>query len=204
MRRHKETKDNYDKGVEWHMQKSMAYNWKNQLDYFIKNLHGLKVLDDGCGCGRDIGAFLAKSVNVDGIDYSKATINKCRKEFQGVNFFVGDIRGTKLPNHSYDGVWACASILNISKKEIPSVLHKFKRILKKGGLLFISVKEGIGEKIISDKVGKRFFSYFTTNELQLLLKKEGFKILHHEIMPDSDLTGQPNNNPAWICMYARN
>ena len=47
----------------------------------------------------------------------------------------------------------------IEKSEVPLALSEFKRILKMGGRLFISVKEGKGERMVPDRIGERFFSF---------------------------------------------
>ena len=40
-----------------------------------------KILDAGCGGGRDVAEFLRRGYEVDGLDYSGATVRKCREQF---------------------------------------------------------------------------------------------------------------------------
>ncbi|MGV8169613.1 MAG: class I SAM-dependent methyltransferase [Candidatus Nanoarchaeia archaeon] len=206
MKNYKETIEDYDNGVNWHIQKSSSYNWTKQINTFVKMINGTRVLDAGCGGGRDIPEFIKRDMIVEGIDYSAKTIELCRKKFPEVTFYEGDIRNMNLSDQTYEGVWACASILNIEKREIPLALSEFRRILKKNGALFISVKEGTGEKIIADQAGKRFFSFFSVKEIRALVEQAGFKIKHAEITSDADLTGEKNSHdkPSWICLYAVN
>lgn len=77
LRESTETKDNYDRGVDWHIQKSLSYNWSKQINRFIHALPGNKILDVGCGGGRDITKFLKNGFTVEGLDYSFETIKKC-------------------------------------------------------------------------------------------------------------------------------
>lgn len=206
MNDYEETKKNYDKGIEWHIQKSFSYNWNNQIDRFVSGLKGKRVLDAGCGGGRDIAEFIKRGLQVDGIDYSTKTIKKCREQFPEATFYEGDLRNMDLPDNEYDGLWACASILNIKKEDVPVVLAEFKRVLKQNAELFISVKEGEGEKMIRDQAGKRIWGFYSLNELTGFVEKNGFKVTYTEIVSDADLTGEIAEplNPAWICLYAIN
>ncbi|MBI2547919.1 class I SAM-dependent methyltransferase [Candidatus Woesearchaeota archaeon] len=207
---YRETHNNYEHGVAWHMQKSFTYNWKTQIERFAQELKGKNILDVGCGGGRDIQEFLKRGFVVDGIDYSKKTIEECKKKLQGaypsVQLWVRDMRETNLPSAQYDGIWACASLLHLPKNDVARALTEWKRLLKKDGLLFVSVKEGKGEMMLPDKIGKRFFSFFTIDELKELLESTGFTILHAERVLDTVLTGHRagGKKPAWICVYAKN
>lgn len=206
MNYYEKTKFDYDSGAEWHIKKSLSYNWSKQIDKFIDGLHGNKVLDAGCGGARDISEFLKKGMNVDGIDYSGETIKKNKDKFPHINFYEGDIRKMNLPDDHYDGLWSCASLLNIAKDEVLETLIEFKRVLKKDGRLFISVKEGKGEKIITDQAGERLFSFFSVNELKKLVQQAGFRVNFLDVVSDMDLTGKVSEpeNPSWICLYAIN
>jgi ubiquinone/menaquinone biosynthesis C-methylase UbiE len=204
MKSYRETKENYDRGVDWHAKKSISYDWKRQIALFLKG-NGMKlVLDAGCGCGRDVPIFIKKKCSVVGLDYSKETIRHCKRDFPDTPFFVGDIRKLSFKAGMFDGVWACASLLNISKKEVSKVLSEFRRVLKPGGRLFVSVKEGTGERMVSDEAGARFFSFFTRTELRTLVKQAGFVVQQVELVPDAQLTGVKEHppKPSWICIYA--
>lgn len=193
-------------GVDLHIQKSMSYNWINQVYYFIKRLKGKKVIDLGCGGGRDIPLFLNKGIDITGIDYSKETIKRCKKLFPSVRFYKRDIRETKFKDKTFDGVWACASLLNLKKKDMPKTLLEIKRILKKEGIVFISVKEGNKERYVPDKISKRFFSFYKKEEISDFIKKAGFNIFNIEKVSDYKLTNKKARpkKPDWICICARN
>ncbi|RJQ16824.1 class I SAM-dependent methyltransferase [Candidatus Woesearchaeota archaeon] len=204
MRDYQKTKENYDKGVDWHIQKSLSYDWSKQIERFLKKISGKRILDVGCGGGRDIASFLKKGVEVEGVDYSHKTILRCRKQFSKVKFFEGDMRDMRFLKNSYDGIWACASLLNLEKKDVPFALAEFKRLLKKSGLLFISVKEGDTEGVVRDQAGERFFSFYTMDELASVVDRAGFKVVHREKVSDGLLTGTSTEpkKPDWICIYA--
>ena len=206
MDNYEKTKQDYDSKVDWHTEKSPSYDWKAQIKKFIKSLKGKRVLDAGCGGGRDIKEFMKNSLEVDGIDYSKKTIKACKEKLHKTKFYEGDIRNTKLPGNKYGGIWACASILNIKKEDALEALSEFKRILKPEGTLFISVKEGIGETMVPDQAGERFFSFYSLGELKELIQEAGFKTTSTKIISDEELTGKSSEpvKPNWICLYAVN
>lgn len=207
MNPYQETKENYEKGVTWHIQKSLTYHWEKQITTFVKELKGKKILDAGCGGGRDIQEFVNRGFTVDGIDYSHKTITQCKKAVQilspRVRLYVRDIRETKLSSAQYDGVWACASLLHLQKQDIPLALREWKRLLKKDGVLFVSVKEGQGEVMLPDKIGKRFFSFFAIDEIKNLVKAEGFTVFQVERIEDAMLTGKNTGATVWICVFAK-
>jgi len=126
-----------------------------------------------------------------------------KKQFPEGNFYEADLRETGIPSDTYDGVWSCAAILNTAKKDIPTVLSEFNRVLKKGGALFISVKEGEGERMVPDKAGERFFSFFKEAEIKSFLENAGFKVDHSEILPGTNFPGsEVQTPPGWLCVYA--
>lgn len=201
---YKITQQNYESGVEWHAEKSASYNWDNQMDEFLLNLKNPKIVDVGCGAGWNIEKFISRGIKVDGVDFSSKAIDKIKKKFPDGNFIVADIRETGLPDESYDGVWASASILNLKKEDVPTAINEFNRLLKTDGKLFISVKEGTEERFVVDKVGERLFSFFSEDELKALVEASGFSVEKTEVLEDSVLTGKGSEKPVpnWICLYA--
>jgi len=76
---------------------------------------------------------------------------------------------------TFDGIWACASLLHVPRAEIEDVLHRFARALKPQGVLLITLKEGCGEGLAEDG---RFFAYYQLDEFaQILLHIGGWSDL---------------------------
>jgi len=200
---YQKTRVDYKRGVEWHRQKSLSYDWAPFIERFIGILKGKKVLDGGCGVGRDIKEFLKGSIEVEGLDFSVKAIRICRSFAPQVPYHVMDILRAGKLRTKYDGIWACASLLNIKKKDVPRVLRGFRKILNPEGVLFVSVKEGEGERMVADEAGKRLFSFFAPLELKRVLEEAGFRPLEETIVPDQQLTGKASANPNWVCVLAR-
>lgn len=138
-----------------------------------------QILDLGCGPGRDAKIFSEMGLNVVGVDFSPNMIKLATQTAKEAQFYVMDVEQLKFPKASYDGVWANCSLLHTPKKKILKVLLDIHAILKDEGVLYISVKEGKGEKIEKDqRYGgiEKFWSFFQKEELQTWLLEAGFVI----------------------------
>ena len=71
----------------------------------------------------------------------------------------------------FDGIWACASLLHVSEKELENVLAKFHRALKRDGVLYASWKYGETERCD----GERFYCDMTEEKLQNVLARADLK-----------------------------
>ncbi len=155
-------------------------------EFFIANLPGKRILDLGSGPGTHSTFFRERGLEPLCFDISPEMIKLCKEK--GLEAEVGDIEDLKFEDNSFDGIWACSSILHVPKANIPGVFNGLDRILKPKGLLFVGVKEGEGEKLfVSDKYPgvQRFFSYFREDEMRQLLS-QNFEIIR-----------ESNVNPAF-------
>lgn len=141
---------------------------------------GGKILDAGCGPGRDAVYFSEKGFQVVGVDLSEKLLELARKKSSKVEFYKQDLRSLTFPINSFDAIWACASLLHVRRDEASSVLSRFYSLLNFGGVLFILVKEGSGEADVADPFSSgltRHFTYFTQVELGKMLQIAKFTIL---------------------------
>ncbi|MTL67908.1 methyltransferase domain-containing protein, partial [Turicibacter sanguinis] len=132
---------------------------------FIKK-EGL-ILDLGCGSGRDSYYFKQNGYQIVAVDGSKelATQASLLLGQPVLNQLFEDIQF----NEEFDGVWACASLLHVSAKELPSILIKIRESLKKEGVFYISVKEGEGSGVEDG----RFFQYYSPSQFHHLISQCG-------------------------------
>ena len=172
------TIDTYNKNSKIYESKHNSKNfWKKEYGEFEGGIHGKKVLDVGCGFGRDSKHFAENGFNVIGIDASLGML-KLAEKVPLAQFMLMDMLKLSFKDKSFDGIWCCASLLHVRHEEAAFVLKGFKRVLKQGGILFVSVQEGDGERYKSYPDGtKRFFSYYTENSLKNLVERAGFKII---------------------------
>lgn len=159
-----------------------------------------KILDLGCGTGRDSCIFSAKGYSVTGIDFSRKMISYASKRCKGPGFKLMDMRKLKFKSETFDSVWANASILHIKKEELPRVINEVKSVLKKDGILYISVKKGSGEGIMLDKRYRgvpKYWAYFSKRELLGFLKN--FKIIKSYVTKYND----KYMTKPWLIVFAR-
>ena len=120
------------------------------------------ILDFGCGSGRDTKAFLEHGYRVDAVDGS-AELCRQASDYTGICVRQMLFQELDISNY-YDGVWACASILHLSKIEISDVLKRISNALKPGGILYTSFKYGTFEGMRNN----RYFTDFTETTLSKL------------------------------------
>src|SRR5690606_31424625 len=104
-----------------------------------------RILDAGCGSGRDSKAFKAMGYAVDAFDASH-TLAKLATEFSGVTVDVLSFTEFERPP-TYDGIWACASLLHLPLTDLPTALDRLWSSLKEGGVIYASFKLGQSERL---------------------------------------------------------
>jgi len=149
------------------------------LDKFARLAKG-KVLDIGSGPGRD--GLLLKDMGIEVIclDASEAMVKMC--EEKGMEAVTGDFNSLTFRDSSFEGVWAYTSILHVPKSEVSDSLREIKRVLRQGGILGLGLIEGETEGYReSSKVDKpRWFSFYTKDEVEELLKIHNFEVIYFE------------------------
>lgn len=110
---------------------------------------GARILDAGCGSGRDAKAFHEMGYQVDAFDASSAMVELARQHsglpVQLMSF--SEIDGKA----QYDGIWCCASLLHVPSSELPAVMQKLADALKPGGVWYVSFKYGEGERVQGER-----------------------------------------------------
>lgn len=148
-----ETLEYYNANAKSFVLKTANVDFKEIQDKFLHYiLPKGKILDFGCGSGRDAKYFHDKGFDVDAIDGSEEL---CRLAARYTGIHVTQMLFSELAaDEQYDGIWACASILHLPSSELKSVLWKMIKALKNGGILYASFK-------YSDYEGMRNGRYFT-------------------------------------------
>lgn len=165
-----------------------------QLARFESMLQGKRILDAGCGSGRDVLYFQEDGYDVIGVDLAEAMIEEAKKLAPGANLKNMDFRKMSFKDNSFDGIWSMTSLVHIPRDQIVSTLQEFYRVLDNNGVLYISVKRGQGEKEEIDEKYEntsRTFVYFEMKEMEEYLKEAGFTILSAEC------------NDVWVEVFAQ-
>lgn len=120
-----------------------------------------RVVEIGCGDGRDAKAIVPRAQFYEGFDISDELIKLAREHVPGANFVVADAVSYEFPK-GLNVVFAFASLLHLDKDEIRTVLARVYKALKPGGCIYISVKyePEYMSKIKEDKYGRRLFYFY--------------------------------------------
>lgn len=125
---------------------------------------GSRILDFGCGSGRDTKYFLEKGYQVAATDGS-AELCRLAGSFTGIK--VKEMLFQELDEiEVYDGIWACSSILHLPKQELLPVIRKMCDALKDNGVIYTSFKYGDFE---GERNG-RYFTDFTEDTFDKFIK----------------------------------
>ena len=126
---------------------------------------GARVLDLGCGSGRDAKRFAEAGFAVDAVDGSPE-LCRIAAEFTGLP--VRCMRFEELSAVAeYDGIWACSSILHVPSAQLPALLTSMAVALRDDGVIYTSFKYGEGEGMRHG----RYFSDFTEDSFTQLLEQ---------------------------------
>ena len=138
-------------------------------------------MDLGFGSARDSLYFKSKGYQVTSIDPIK-------------KFCVKDIKCMTAQeidyNEEFDGIWACASLLHVPKKELNDVFIKCYKALKKNGVMYCSFKYGDFEGIRQG----RFFIDLNEDTFKIYIKNTLFSI--NEILITNDV--RPDRKEKWL------
>ena len=147
------------------MSDSSDYYTRNAPQYFMDTAHvdmtafyeeflstiprGGLLMDAGCGSGRDTKEFLGRGYRVVAFDASPEIANLAT---QHTNHPVGVRTFLEVTEEaSYDGIWACASLLHVPEADLSEAFFRLWRALKPDGVMYVSFKLGNGERHDGDR-----------------------------------------------------
>jgi 2-polyprenyl-3-methyl-5-hydroxy-6-metoxy-1,4-benzoquinol methylase len=145
-------RDYYDETAGEFFERTRGLDMEQHYLPFLSLLEpGARILDAGCGSGRDMKAFSKRGYRVAGMDASEAMVRLAREH---TNEQVHHLAFQEVTwEEEFDGIWACASLLHVARRQLPEVLERLGRALRPGGVLFMSYKHGQGEH---SRNGRRF------------------------------------------------
>mgnify|MGYP001564142808 CR=1 FL=1 len=169
-----QTNNYYQENADTFIQATLEIDMDSMYEKFIPLLpEGGKILDAGCGSGRDSLYFKNKCFNITAIDSCQEFV-KFTSEYAGVEAFCIPFNEITF-NNEFDGIWACSSLLHLSHNELTDVFKKLSKALKTNGVIYASFKYGnfSGERngrIFTDLTEKDFSEII--NEIPDLKLKE--------------------------------
>ena len=194
----KKTAQSYNKFAKNYVESTFDTILQYQLTQFTSFLKGKKVLDAGAGSGRDSLYLKEEGFTVSAIDLSPEIVKEAKKKTK-VNVKEMDLRKLDFKDKNFDGIWCCASFIHLPKKDAEKTLTELNRVLKKQGVLYLGLREGTSEGLEPSVTLSReevLISYYTQNEIEELIRNNGFKIITTYIEQD-------NEGTSWINLFAR-
>lgn len=184
------TIDYYNEQAEEFTASTFEVDMESLYQPFLAELpEGARILDVGCGSGRDTLAFKKKGYQVDSIDYSEELVKKAT-QLTGIpvrlqSFYEIDA------DQAYDGIWACASLLHCERHRLAEVLQRMLRALKPGGVIYMSFKYGDSDR---EKDGRAFTDLNEQQAQELLAEFDQVSLVQQWITIDK----RPERDEQWL------
>jgi ubiquinone/menaquinone biosynthesis C-methylase UbiE len=181
---------------------TMVYKkmFEEQESYVLAHINnGVRVLDIGCGCGRNIKSILKVTDKVTGIDNDEQAVDEAKKEMVGspnVKIILADAISLPFAENSFDVVVLFDTLQNLAENKVKA-LKEFGRVLAVDGKILISVYsedalenrlelykkigcpivkiEG-GKVVFDESVGANISEQLSRDELDALTNEAGLKI----------------------------
>ena len=162
------TLDYYNNNAHRFSSDTLDVEFSDIQDRFLAELMpGAFILDFGCGSGRDSRYFHQKGYKVEACDGSEEMVKTATRN---AGIPVKQMLFSELDEQEkYDGIFACASILHVPSAELPDIIRKMKKAVKKGGVMYVSFKYGTFEGVRNG----RYFTDLTEESLKQILDQVG-------------------------------
>lgn len=178
--------DYYDQGIEKNPLQKVWHRYKFEKLINLIPLNSQRILDIGCASGVLTAAIAEgrKGSKVTGVDVYKNAIDFARSKYPNLEFIVADALRLPFKDESFNLVVCAETLEHVTDPR--KVLSEIKRILKKDGVVIISMDTGnILFKIIWflwTKTKGRVWEgshlhEFNSQLLEDLIRNSGFRIV---------------------------
>jgi SAM-dependent methyltransferase len=171
---------------------------RQNIDALLRHIHSappLRILDLGCGPGRDLCTFAELGHVAVGLEGSAAFVAMARAH-SGCEVWQQDFLQLALPAAAFDGIFANASLFHVPSLELPRVLGELRAALKPGGVLFSSNPRGNNEEGWN---GGRYGVYHDLDAWRRYMTAAGFAEIEHYYRPP----GLPREQQPWLASVWR-
>ena len=188
------TLEYYSKKAEEFANDTQDVKFTELQDEFLKHLNpNAKILDLGCGSGRDSKYFIDKGYSVVALDGCKELCEIATHHI-GQNVIHSAFEDFET-EETFDGIWACASLLHLPIEKLPIIIEKFANNLNKNGCFYLSFKYGD----FSGLKNGRYFTYLTEETFkQIIANMENLKINSLSITGDVRASRE---NEKWLNVF---
>lgn len=192
------TLGHYNQHADSFWQGTKDHDVSQNRDALLKHLYGkgpFRILDFGCGPGRDLKVFKDIGHEAVGLEGAERFVEFARR-YSGCEVWLQDFLALQLPAESFDGIFANASLFHVPNQELPRVLTELWAALKPAGVLFSSNPRGDNEEGWS---GERYGVYHDWERWRELVGAAGFEEITHYYRPP----GLPREQQPWLASLWR-
>jgi SAM-dependent methyltransferase len=161
----------------------------------INNASPYRILDFGCGPGRDLSTFSTLGHHPIGLDGSSAFTAMARAH-SGCEVWEQDFLALTLPDNHFDGIFANASLFHVPSQQLPRVLVELNVALKPDGVLFTSNPRGDNTEGWNNG---RYGAYHSLESWREFVGLAGFTEIEHYYRP----AGLPIEQQPWLASVWR-
>jgi len=148
---------------------------------------GSKILEIGCGSGRDASHMYENGLDIIAIDGSLELLNQTIKTHADLS---GRVCQTILPSFLpfadavFDGIISIACLMHFSEEHIRQILSEFCRVTKSNAQFIISIPAGRADVSDGTDDKGRIFILLTIEEWEKLFLDFNIKIIDLQIQSD--------------------
>ncbi len=200
----------YNVNAQAYAHSATGYADMDQVEAFIALLQeDARVLDVGCGSGRDTDILRKKGFKVTGVDLSGKLLEIARSNHPEIKFVQASMTDLPFTNGSFDGLWVHASLLHLETDvDLQRAFLEFQRVLTDEGIVHLTLKaRETNEPSIritdGDSGYGRIFRFFTLEEVGILVSSGGFAIEKLERYAEADKHEGGRPGLYWIHALAR-
>lgn len=192
------TLGHYNKHADSFWSGTRDHDVSQNRDALLQYLRGpgpFRILDFGCGPGRDLKVFRDLGHEAIGLDGAERFVELAR-DYSGCEVWHQDFLKLSLPPEFFDGIFANAALFHVPSRELPRVLRELWATLKAEGVLFSSNPRGENEEGWN---GQRYGCYYNLETWGSLVTAAGFAEITHYYRPP----GVPHEQQPWLASVWR-